>query len=162
MARKSPTHLSHYVTIHHTHIVHLHVHFSAYFLVFVAMFISLFKFFYTHISHIVCLYFHSHRSHCNVVFSHTSQYDFTHISRHILCVCIHVSHVYGYVVFSLYISLYSHASHMFLYSHPTHFVKTFFAILVLHTFTFHTPLVLTFLFSKAKLHTHLFSIFWKY
>lgn len=134
------------------------------------MFISLFKFFSTHISYIVYLYFYPHCSHCNVVFSHTSQYNFTHISQHILyaCIpqhilyaCIRVSHTYVYVVFSLYISLYSHTSHMFLYSHLIHFVKTFFCntciayVYVSHTFGF------DFLFSKAKLHTHLYSIFLK-
>ena len=130
--------------------MYLCVHFSAYFLAYIAIFILLFK-----------VVLSSHLRHCMFVFSHTSQYDFTHVSQHILCVCIRVSHMYVYVVFFLYISLYSHTSHIFLYSHLIYFVKTFFAILVLHTFTFHTHLVLTFLFSKAKLHTHLYSIFFE-
>ena len=128
--------------------MYLCVYFSAYFLAYIAIFILLFK-----------VVLPSHLRHCMFVFSHTSQYNFTHISQHILCVCIRVSYMYVYVVFSLYISLYSHASHMFLYSHLTHFVKTFFCntciayACVSHTFGF------DFLFSKAKLHTHLYSIF---
>ena len=158
---KSPTHLNHYITsqhiyfnyyitIHRTHIVYLCVHFSAYFLAYIVIFILLFK-----------VFLLSHLRHCMFVFLHTSQYDFTHISQYILRVCIRVSHMYVYVVFFLYISLYSHTSHMFLYSHLSHFVKTFFAILVLHTFTFYTHLVLTFYFQKRMLHTHLYSIFLK-
>lgn len=146
--------------MHHTHIVHLRVHFSAYLLAYIAMFISLFKFFYTHISHIVYLYFYPHCSHCNVVFSHTPQYNFTHISQYILRVCIRVSHMFVCVVFLLYISLHSHTSHMFLYSHLTHFVKTFFAIFILHTFTFHTHLVLTFYFQKRSF-THICTLFFE-
>ena len=119
--------------------MYLCVYFSAYFLAYIAIFILLFK-----------VVLPSHLRHCMFVFSHTSQYNFTHISQHILCVCIRVSYMYVYVVFSLYISLYSHASHMFLYSHLTHFVKTFFAILVLHTLAFHTHLVLTFYFQKRS------------
>lgn len=118
--------------------MYLCVYFSAYFLAYIAIFILLFK-----------VVLSSHLRYCMFVFSHTSQYDFTHVSQHILCVCIRVSYIYVYVVFFFYISLYSHTSHMVLYSHLTHFVKTFFAIFILHTFTFHTHLVLTFLFSKA-------------
>lgn len=97
---KSPTHLNHYITsqhiyfnyyitIHRTHIVYLCVHFSAYFLAYIAIFILLFK-----------VVLPSHLRHCMFVFSHTSQYDFTHISQHILRVCIRVSHMYLYFVFS--------------------------------------------------------------
>jgi len=118
---------------------------SSFLLTFLTLYICIF----THIVHIVMF-----------VFSHTSQYDFTHISQHILCVCIRVSHMHVYVVFSLYISLYSHTSHMVLYSHLTHFVKTFFAILVLHTFTFHTHLVLTFYFQKRSF-THICTLFFE-
>lgn len=82
--------------------MYLCVHFSAYFLAYIAIFILLFK-----------VVLSSHLRHCMFVFSHTSQYDFTHVSQHILCVCIRVSYIYVYVVFSLYISLYSHTSHSF-------------------------------------------------
>ena len=119
--------------------MYLFVHFSAYFLAYIAIFILLFK-----------VVLPSHLRHCMFIFSHTSQYDFTHISQHILRVCIRVSHMYVYFVFSLYISLYSHTSHIVLYSHLTHFVKTFFAIFILHTFTFHTHLVLTFFIFKSE------------
>lgn len=129
--------------------MYLCVHFSAYFLAYIAIFILLFK-----------VVLSSHFRHCMFVFSHTSQYDFTHVSQHILCVCIRVSYIYVYVVFSLYISLYSHTSHMVLYSHLTHFVKTFFAIFILHTFTFHTHLVLTFYFQKRSF-THICTLFFE-
>lgn len=118
--------------------MYLCVYFSAYFLAYIAIFILLFK-----------VVLPSHLRHCMFVFSHTSQYDFTHISQHILRVCIRVLHMYVYVVFFLYISLYSHTSHIFLYSHLIHFVKTFFCntciayVYVSHTFGF------DFLFSKA-------------
>ena len=128
--------------------MYLCVHFSAYFLAYIAIFILLFK-----------VVLSSHLRHCTFVFSHTSQYDFTHISQHILRVCIRVSHMYVYVVFFLYISLYSHTSHIFFILASHSFCQNLFAIFILHTFTFHTHLVLTFYFQKRMLHTHLYSIF---
>lgn len=94
--------------------------------------------FYPHISDIVCLYF---RTHLNMIL---------HTYLSIYYVFVFVSHTCMYMLyFFLYISLYSHTSHIFLYSHLIHFVKTFFCntciayVYVSHTFGF------DFLFSKA-------------
>ena len=117
--------------------MYLCVHFSAYFLAYIAIFILLFK-----------VVLSSHLRHCMFVFSHTSQYDFTHVSQHILCVCIRVSHMYVYVVFFLYISLYSHTSHIFLYSHLIYYVS--------HTFGFDF-----FIFKSKASHTFVLYFFLK-
>lgn len=118
--------------------MYLCVHFSAYFLAYIAIFILLFK-----------VVLPSHLRHCMFVFSHTSQYDFTHISQHILRVCIRVSHMYVYVVFfSLHLTLFTHISYIFILTSHSFcqnlFCNTCIAyVYVPHTFGF------DFLFSKA-------------
>lgn len=123
--------------------MYLCVHFSAYFLAYIAIFILLFK-----------VVLPSHLRHCMFVFSHTSQYDFTHISQHILRVCIRVSHMYVYFVFS-FTSHFIHTHLIWFYTRISLILsKPFFAIFILHTFTFHTHLVLTFYFQKRSF-THI-------
>ena len=105
--------------------------------------------FYHHISDIVCLYF---RTHLNMIL---------HTYLSIYYVFVFVSHTCMYMLYFFFTSHFIHTHLIYFYTHISFILsKPFFAILVLHTFTFHTHLVLTFYFQKRSF-THICTLFFE-